>query len=385
MRLSLKTAYGIVAEPFRTLNDLYTSGDDIAHALSMGFSRALNAYHQASRAATELSFETCVRKNDGPAHLPSYTAVSYAWGDPTPRHTILVDGLPRIIAQNLWEFLMRTRSDNETRWLWIDALSISQSNLEERRHQVGIMSRIFSGADKVLVWLGDASDRSAMGMVAQRFPSQRATPGDILKDFCERPYRQRLWVFQEFRRAQCIELVCSENQVDWKDFEALFNGSIDLYRVFTPSTARKVNTSTAARMERLRRKLVDPSIWNLLQETRHLACADRRDMVYAILSVVTEGVDGIEADYLCTIYELGLRVLLNRYGDRPPTVSYNARRDCHFFGRLLGVDPEDMYWELMLRMSKTCVETFAWSSASATLHDAQRCIDGSDGSARRSV
>jgi hypothetical protein len=153
--LSWRVAYSIVAELFRALNDLYINKCDILYALTMSSSRVLNAYHETSRTETTLSFETFVRKSDGPSHPLTYTAVSYAWGDPTPRHTILVDGHPRMIAQNLWEFLMRTRSYNETRWLWIDALSISQSDLEERRHQVGIMSRIFSGADKVLVWLGE--------------------------------------------------------------------------------------------------------------------------------------------------------------------------------------------------------------------------------------
>lgn len=82
----------------------------------------------------------------------------------------------------------------------------------------------------------------------------------------------------------------------WPEFEALFDGSIDLYKVFLPSTALEISTSAVGRMVRLRRKVIDTSIQSLLFETYHLACADRRDKVYAILSIATEGADGIEAD-----------------------------------------------------------------------------------------
>lgn len=121
----------------------------------MGFSRARNAYHEASRAEKVLRFETVVDRYHGLPNPILYTAVSYAWGDPTPRHKILVDGRPRMIAQNLWEFLTRTELENETRWLWIDALSISQLDPEERRNQDAIMSRMFSAPTRS--WCGWAT------------------------------------------------------------------------------------------------------------------------------------------------------------------------------------------------------------------------------------
>jgi hypothetical protein len=109
-----------------------------------------------------IRFKTCIRRNlshsDPSEHLNhsqdpfTYSAISYAWGNPTPKHQIFVDGEPREIAENLWQFLLQAKPQPEalSGWLWIDALSIDQSNPEERRHQVGIMSSIFRNA--CLVW-----------------------------------------------------------------------------------------------------------------------------------------------------------------------------------------------------------------------------------------
>ena len=86
---------------------------------------------------------------------------------------------------------------------------------------------------------------------------------------------------------------------------------------------------------------MDTSTWSLLRETRRLACADRRDKVYAVLGIATEVADGVEADYLRTVHELGLMVLSNYHDGKPPGCVYDVRRDCRVVERVLGVDPED--------------------------------------------
>lgn len=95
-----------------------------------------------------------------------YLALSYAWGDPAPKHPILVDGKRRLIAENIWQFMRegQTIPEQFSCWLWIDALSIDQTNAEERRHQIGIMSTIFRNAHQVVVWLGPTYDGSGYAM-----------------------------------------------------------------------------------------------------------------------------------------------------------------------------------------------------------------------------
>lgn len=79
-----------------------------------------------------------------------YIALSYTWGDVTSTvHEITVDGYPIFVRQNLWYYLQQLHSlDDEAEGhsvaLWIDALCIDQSNIQERSHQVGLMREVFS-------------------------------------------------------------------------------------------------------------------------------------------------------------------------------------------------------------------------------------------------
>jgi hypothetical protein len=52
--------------------------------------------------------------------------------------------------------------------LWVDSICIDQSSVEERNIQVALMDRIYSRADKVLIWLGeeDESSDEAMRQIA---------------------------------------------------------------------------------------------------------------------------------------------------------------------------------------------------------------------------
>jgi hypothetical protein len=108
-----------------------------------------------------------------------YTALSYAWGPPDAGKSISIGGKPFRVRKNLWDFLNEactrgtfTRKTTFTGedWrnvfpgtyvpkgkqvqLWIDAICIDQSQVEERNHQVAMMGKIYSRAYEVLVWLG---------------------------------------------------------------------------------------------------------------------------------------------------------------------------------------------------------------------------------------
>jgi hypothetical protein len=89
---------------------------------------------------------------------PPYTALSYTWGEPWPTQTILLDGKPFTVRQNLWDFLNQVQEVQYDGYLWIDALSIDQTSNPERDHQVMIMGAIFSRAAKTIVWLGTATE-----------------------------------------------------------------------------------------------------------------------------------------------------------------------------------------------------------------------------------
>lgn len=225
----------------------------------------------------EICLETCIRRSQPHRdhHKQAYTkrfhytAVSYAWGDATLRHPVIVDGEKCLVATNLWHFLQRTNMQRKElqgmkevrsrvlasrkasllsrgqsleefhhnfvrlealrrqgwpeNWLWIDALCIDQSDDRERMHQVGIMSEIFGRADQMISWLGPAYDDSehAMSTIASygdkfSVKHQIISPAELSEaicSLCERPYWKRLWVFQELRHANLIVLMCGEHSL----------------------------------------------------------------------------------------------------------------------------------------------------------------------------
>lgn len=85
-----------------------------------------------------------------------YTALSYSWGRPELSAPIVCNdfqiGIPPPVASALREI----RYKDQPRWLWCDAVCIHQRDLEEKAAQVKQMLLIFSKAERVVAWLGDA-------------------------------------------------------------------------------------------------------------------------------------------------------------------------------------------------------------------------------------
>lgn len=87
---------------------------------------------------------------------PEYEAFPYVWGDLAVTKEIRLSGKPFFITADLESALQRLRFPDTTRRLWADAICMDQKNLAERSKQVQIMDKIYSGAVRVLVWLGEA-------------------------------------------------------------------------------------------------------------------------------------------------------------------------------------------------------------------------------------
>lgn len=118
--------------------------------------RLIQIDYQQARGAADVEL-LCVSRIFNLADAPEYTALSYCWGDKTQSKIIMWNSQRLRVGDNLRQFLLRWARGTERKsdYLWIDQLSIDQSNLKERSHQVAFMGQIYVSATKTIVWLGD--------------------------------------------------------------------------------------------------------------------------------------------------------------------------------------------------------------------------------------
>jgi hypothetical protein len=161
---------------------------------------------------------------------PEYEAVAYAWGDPNIFETIFLDGFLFSVTVNLVSASRHLRLKDEARVLWVDALSIDQSNFQERGQQVSFMAKIYSMAKCDALWLGeDENDReqafeivAAIADIWDRFEDDVSLDPEIiaplilplltpenceaLKSVLSKPLVwRRIWIVQEIVRAKSKE------------------------------------------------------------------------------------------------------------------------------------------------------------------------------------
>jgi Heterokaryon incompatibility protein (HET) len=178
-----------------------------------------------------------------------YSALSYAWNTGGLDRQIFIQNTPHNVSANLGDALLQLRDDKDDVVLWIDQLSINQSDDVEKSEQVLKMKDIYERAARVVVWLGAESDDSdvvmAMYMAFAKYIDVDADNLDkcesILSDivaiissgplarpqyadwnesrvldclktsfnaFCNRAYWKRLWVIQEYAVAREFDVAC---------------------------------------------------------------------------------------------------------------------------------------------------------------------------------
>lgn len=86
---------------------------------------------------------------------PSYTALSYVWGDPTKVGQVECSGIKTTVTRSLLGGLRQLRDTEEDAMVWADAICINQSDAKEKSSQVNMMGTIYDQATEVFVWLGD--------------------------------------------------------------------------------------------------------------------------------------------------------------------------------------------------------------------------------------
>lgn len=131
-----------------------------------------------------------------------YDALSYAWGSPEKSQSISIGNFNLPITPNLHAALLRLRDCFFERVVWADAICINQQDTQERNNQVQLMAKIYAMASRVIVWLGEAEDKSDKALEeihksanGQRTTANAAVRNAVLK-LLLRPWFKRIWVFQ---------------------------------------------------------------------------------------------------------------------------------------------------------------------------------------------
>ncbi|KAK1236961.1 hypothetical protein MKX08_007909 [Trichoderma sp. CBMAI-0020] len=86
---------------------------------------------------------------------PPFMAVSYCWGDPTPRCDVVCNGQAFQITESLDCALKRIFMWRQDLVLWADGICINQKDVSERASQVKLMGDIYSRAQATAAYLGE--------------------------------------------------------------------------------------------------------------------------------------------------------------------------------------------------------------------------------------
>ncbi|PTB65738.1 HET-domain-containing protein [Trichoderma citrinoviride] len=144
---------------------------------------------------------------------PKYEALSYTWGDENDRREIAVNGYIVDVTVNLYSALRRLRLENETRVLWIDALCINQTDLDERSQQVQLMRSIYTMCDRTVIWVGETPEDMSPTWAMHWY-------GD------EKDDESMDWFWDEFYPE------ADRSSVDGNDFDRIFHAFANI-RLFT--------------------------------------------------------------------------------------------------------------------------------------------------------
>lgn len=164
--------------------------------------------------------------------VKSYEALSYTWGDPGDTKPIILDGRRFNVTKNLEAALRHLRYEEDDRIIWIDAICINQNDVLERNLQVRRMLKIYSSAERVVVWLGEGTEKSDKAMdfiirisksvASPEFPweDKSLIPSEdecmaLAEGILTRPWFQRCWVIQEVVVAQDILVMCGLKTAKW--------------------------------------------------------------------------------------------------------------------------------------------------------------------------
>ncbi|KAH7336557.1 heterokaryon incompatibility protein-domain-containing protein [Rhexocercosporidium sp. MPI-PUGE-AT-0058] len=258
---------------------------------------------------------------------PTYEALSYTWGPPTPKAHIQLHGLTFPVTPSLSIALYRLRLPDRERIVWIDALCINQTSVPEKTSQVRMMRDIYALSSRVIVWLGpaDSTSKTCVDFLKQislqtfinreaeeewlvNFMNNSSNDGiwKSLFDFTRRDYWRRMWIVQEIVTGKNISVYCGADELTWdevlKFMYLVYHNLGALSKHRRPDMVSRfmnvcdglfpANLNNIKNTEGQHR-----SLWVNLSFFRYYKCTDERDKIFSILGILS--VEGETREGLC--------------------------------------------------------------------------------------
>ncbi|EXA53630.1 hypothetical protein FOVG_01373 [Fusarium oxysporum f. sp. pisi HDV247] len=295
---------------------------------------------------------------DDEQSLIPYEALSYCWGSNRLAGKVIANEKLLFITENLSEALQHLRHKDEDRILWIDAICIDQNNIRERGHQVGCMGRIYSRADRVLIWLGYVSYELSPLISALNEFETSVPPGawrhwayddtrwaDIwkkgqmnlprkherdgvnqqsrLKLLMSKPWFGRVWILQEVAKAKKASIGCSEGWISARSF-ALAPRLLGVVPDFQCQAIIDIMPGPSRRSSWWTQK---QNLCTLLWRFRGSQAKDPRDRLYALLDLAsdTKIKEKITADYTKNEKAVVKDILAYLFNDDQSSNSFNVQ------------------------------------------------------------
>jgi hypothetical protein len=302
--------------------------------------RLLRIHAASSGALLSCSLERARLSDNVP-----YEALSYVWGNARRSRSILLQSTGVRVSDSLGYLLERVRFPDQDRLVWVDSLCINQSDPSEKSSQVQMMGKIFSGATRVIAWLGhscraeramrfltDGSEEEIVQTTLNEFATGKSPSG--LFALLTRPFWTRRWIIQELVLARSIVLWCRHETMESAQLTIIF----DLMRFILSqdeALCRKVMISRCQMLSEnytgfqiwvMRGKLAFqsesglPRLYDLLRPFHFARCKQIPDKIYAFLDICSEGQsNGLQADYCLSPRALYYQVLQLWKASRDPS------------------------------------------------------------------
>lgn len=258
------------------------------------------------------------------SELPLYKAVSYCWGSPEFRVSIVCNDSSFGVTPNLWGGMRRLyqySKTTSTELFWIDQVCIDQSNMAERTSQVRLMKTIYQQSERTIIWLpiDDGTASYASGLVSDlwsllekrkqdcttrtiitatdsayddQLPRYNVVKWNALKRLLDSPWFERCWIIQEVTLSKrSPRMLCGRQVMSWSHFAAVIYWlryhECPLYMWRRALFVTRINAiggkDFVSRSDR-----APQDLQALFYLTRSVRATDPRDRIFALLGLAQE-------------------------------------------------------------------------------------------------